>query len=206
MGESAQGVCMKVIGVTGGVGAGKSTVLNYIESVCKCRVIFSDNVANDIKLKGMPCYEPIVELLSEEVLGDDGEIDKAKMAKMIFSDKGLLSKVNDILHPAVNRFIHEQIEYERNKNELDFLFIEAALLIENGYGEVVDEMWYIYADEEVRRQRLKASRGYTDEKISDILKGQLSDEEFRKHADFVIDNSGDEESMHRQINLKLGES
>ncbi len=197
---------MKVIGVTGGVGAGKSTVLNYIESVCKCRVIFSDNVANDIKLKGMPCYEPIVELLSEEVLGDDGEIDKAKMAKMIFSDKGLLSKVNDILHPAVNRFIHEQIELERNKNELDFLFIEAALLIENGYREVVDEMWYIYADEEVRRQRLKASRGYTDEKISDILKGQLSDEEFRKHADFVIDNSDDEESMHRQINLKLGES
>lgn len=197
---------MKVIGVTGGVGAGKSTVLNYIKSICKCRVIFSDNVANDIKLKGMPCYEPIVELLSEEVLGDDGEIDKAKMAKMIFSDKSLLNKVNDILHPAVNRFIHEQIELERKKNDLDYLFIEAALLIENGYGEVVDEMWYIYADDEVRRQRLKASRGYTDEKISDILKGQLSDEEFRKHADFVIDNSGDEEAMHRQINLKLGES
>ena len=197
---------MKVIGVTGGVGAGKSTVLNYIESVCKCRVIFSDNVANDIKLKGMPCYEPIVELLSKEVLGDDGEIDKAKMAKMIFSDKSLLNKVNDILHPAVNRFIHEQIDLERKKNELDYLFIEAALLIENGYGEVVDEMWYIYADEEVRRQRLKASRGYTDEKISDILKGQLSDKQFREHADFVIDNSGDEEFMHRQINIKLGEN
>ena len=197
---------MKVIGVTGGVGAGKSTVLNYIESVCKCRVIFSDNVANDIKLKGMPCYEPIVELLSKEVLGDDGEIDKAKMAKMIFSDKSLLNKVNDILHPAVNRFIHEQIDLERKKNELDYLFIEAALLIENGYGEVVDEMWYIYADEEIRRQRLKASRGYTDEKISDILKGQLSDKQFREHADFVIDNSGDEEFMHRQINIKLGEN
>lgn len=197
---------MKVIGVTGGVGAGKSTVLNYIESVCKCRVIFSDNVANDIKLKGMPCYEPIVELLSKEVLGDDGEIDKAKMAKMIFSDKSLLNKVNDILHPAVNRFIHDQIDLERKKNELDYLFIEAALLIENGYGEVVDEMWYIYADEEIRRQRLKASRGYTDEKISDILKGQLSDKQFREHADFVIDNSGDEEFMHRQINIKLGEN
>ncbi len=196
---------MKVIGVTGGVGAGKSTVLNYIEKVCRCRIIFSDNVANDIKLKGMPCYEPIVELLSKDVLGEDGEIDKTKMAKMIFSDKNLLEKVNDILHPAVNRFIHEQIELERNRNELDYLFIEAALLIENGYGEIVDEMWYIYADEDVRRQRLKASRGYTDEKISDIFKGQLSDEKFREHADFVIDNSGDEESMHHQIDLKLGE-
>jgi len=196
---------MKVIGVTGGVGAGKSTVLNYIETVCRCRTVFSDNVANDIKLKGMPCYEPIVELLSKDVLGEDGEIDKTKMAKMIFSDKNLLEKVNDILHPAVNRFIHEQIELERNRNELDYLFIEAALLIENGYGKIVDEMWYIYADEDVRRQRLKASRGYTDEKISDIFKGQLSDEKFREHADFVIDNSGDEESMHHQIDLKLGE-
>jgi dephospho-CoA kinase len=104
----------------------------------------------------------------------------------------------------VNRFIKENIDSERKRDELDYLFIEAALLIENGYEEIVDEMWYIYADEEVRRQRLKASRGYTDSKISDILKGQLTDAEFREHADFVIDNSGDEESMHRQIKQKLG--
>lgn len=197
---------MKVIGVTGGVGAGKSTVLSYIEKQCKCRIILSDQVANDIKLKGQPCYEPIVELLSEAVLDEKGEIDKAKMAGMIFSDKALLSKVNDILHPAVNRFIFDQIEEEKKKNTLDYLFIEAALLIENGYDKIVDEMWYVYADEEVRRQRLKTTRGYSDSKIDDILKGQLSDEEFRQHADFVIDNSGDVEGMQRCIDLKLGEN
>ncbi|WP_026523665.1 MULTISPECIES: dephospho-CoA kinase [unclassified Butyrivibrio] len=197
---------MKVIGVTGGVGAGKSTVLSYIEKHCKCRIILSDQVANDIKLKGQPCYEPIVELLSEAVLDEKGEIDKAKMAGMIFSDKALLSKVNDILHPAVNRFIFDQIEEEKKKNTLDYLFIEAALLIENGYDKIVDEMWYVYADEEVRRQRLKTTRGYSDSKIDDILKGQLSDEEFRQHADFVIDNSGDVEGMQRCIDLKLGEN
>ncbi len=197
---------MKVIGVTSGVGAGKSTVLDYIEKNCNCRIILSDKVANDIKLKGKPCYEPIVSLLSKEVLDDNGEIDKGKMAMMIFSDEGLLSKVNDILHPAVNRFIFDQIEEERKRNALDYLFIEAALLIENGYDKIVDEMWYVYADEEVRRQRLKASRGYSDKKIDDILKGQLSDEEFRQHADFVIDNSGDVEGMHRCIDLKLGEN
>ena len=70
---------MKVIGVTGGVGAGKSTVLNYIQESCNCRIIFSDQVANDIKLKGQSCYEPIVELLSDEILGEDGEIDKKKI-------------------------------------------------------------------------------------------------------------------------------
>ncbi len=195
---------VKIIGVTGGVGAGKSTVLNYIEKCCRCRIIFSDQVANDIKLKGQPCYEPIVELLSTDILSDNGEIDKKKMAAKIFSDEKLLKKVNDIIHPAVNRFIFDQIENEKKRDELDYLFIEAALLIENGYDKKVDELWYIYASEDVRRKRLKESRGYSDEKIDDIFKGQLSDGEFRKYADFVIDNSQNEDSMKRQIDLKLG--
>lgn len=197
---------MKVIGVTGGVGAGKSTVLSYIEKSCNCRIIFSDQVANDIKLKGQSCYEPIVELLTKDILGDDGEIDKKKMAAKIFADENLLAKVNAILHPAVNNYIFGEIEKEKNRGKLDYLFVEAALLIENGYDKVVDELWYIYADEAVRRERLKASRGYSDEKIDDILKGQLSDKEFRKYADFVIDNSGDENDTKRQIDLKLGEN
>ncbi|SEK41068.1 dephospho-CoA kinase [Butyrivibrio sp. ob235] len=197
---------MKVIGVTGGVGAGKSTVLNYIEKSCNCRIIFSDKVANDIKLKGQSCYEPIVDLLSEDILGPDGEIDKKKMAAKIFADDSLLKQVNDILHPAVNNYIFGEIEKEKAEGKLDYLFIEAALLIENGYHKIVDELWYIYADESVRRKRLKESRGYSDEKIDDIIKGQLSDEEFRKYASFVIDNSNDENDTKRQIDLKLGEN
>ncbi len=197
---------MIVIGITGGVGAGKSTVLEYIGKVCKCEIIYADQVANDIKKKGQVCYEPLRSLLTDEVLDENGEIDKKKMAAMIFDDPDLLKKVNNILHPGVNGYIHGRIEDERRKNILDYLFIEAALLIENGYEKIVDEMWYIYADENVRRKRLKESRGYSDEKISDIFREQLSDETFRKHTDFVIDNSGDEEKMHRQIDFKLGEN
>ncbi len=196
----------KIIGITGGVGAGKSTVLNYIQEKCNCRIIYSDNVANDIKLRGQPCYEPIVELLSEDILGNDLEIDKKKMAAKIFSDDKLLKQVNDILHPAVNNYIFGEIEKEKKTGILDYLFIEAALLIENGYDKIVDELWYIYASEDVRRKRLKDSRGYSDEKINDIFKGQLSDNEFRKFADFVIDNSGDTKETERQIDLKLGEN
>ncbi|MCR5656021.1 MAG: dephospho-CoA kinase [Butyrivibrio sp.] len=197
---------MKVIGITGGVGAGKSTILNYIEEKTKCRIIFSDDVANDIKKKGQPCYEPIVELLGKEVLDKDGEIDKKLMAQIIFSDEKLLLKANEILHTEVNRFIKAEIDREREENELDYLFIEAALLIENGYKAIVDEMWYIYASEEVRRERLKLSRGYLDEKINDIFASQLKEEEFRKSCDFVIDNSGSNEETYRQIDLILGEN
>ncbi len=195
---------MRVIGITGGIGAGKSTVLRYIQNKCRCRIIFSDQVGNDIKKKGQPCYEPLINILSEDVLDADGEIDKRRMAEMIFRDDDLLKKINNILHPAVNKFIHDQIEYEKNRDEYDYLFIEAALLIENGYEAIVDEMWYIYATEDVRRERLKSSRGYSDEKITDIFEEQLSDAEFREHSDFVIDNSGDEKKMHRQIDVKLG--
>ena len=85
------------------------------------------------------------------------------------------------------------------------LFVEAALLIENGYKNIVDELWYVYADEDTRRKRLKESRGYWDEKITDIFKNQLDEKTFRENADFVIDNSASLDEMAAQIDIKLGE-
>ena len=83
--------------------------------------------------------------------------------------------------------------------------IEAALVIENGYSKIVDEMWYIHTDEKTRRDRLKASRGYSDEKIDSIMREQLSEEEFHKNCSTVIDNSKTLESAYGQIDRKLGE-
>ena len=194
-----------IIGITGGVGAGKSAILEYLEKNYNSRVVYSDIVANDIKKKGYPAYDELIRLLGEGILGSDGEIDKKKMAKAIFGDEKLLSGVNNILHPAVNTFIINIIDSEREKEQLDFVFVEAALLIENGYKSIVDELWYVYADEDTRRQRLKDSRGYSDDKISDIFSKQLDDKTFRENADFVIDNSGSTESAIKQIDDKLGE-
>ena len=194
-----------IIGITGGIGAGKSTVLQYIQDNYNCLVIFSDDVANDIKKKGYPAYDELVELLGKEVLSPDGEIDKSKMAAAIFNNKNLLEKVNNILHPAVNTFIINIIDREREANIYDFVFVEAALLIENGYDRIADELWYVYADEDTRRARLKASRGYSDEKVTDIFGKQLDDAGFREYCRFVIDNSGELESAARQIDKKIGE-
>ena len=194
-----------IIGVTGGVGAGKSTVLKYIGDNYNCKVVFSDDVANEIKMKGYPAYDELIRVLGKEILGDDGEIDRKKMAAAIFNDAKKLEKVNKILHPAVNTFIINIIDEEKLKNRLDFVFVEAALLIENGYKDIVDELWYVYADEATRRKRLKDSRGYSDEKIDGILEQQLNDETYRLNSDFVIDNSKDLDSAGEQINKKLGE-
>ncbi|MCH4193684.1 MAG: dephospho-CoA kinase [Butyrivibrio sp.] len=194
---------MKVIGITGGIGAGKSELLSYISAHYRCRIILSDQVANEVKEKGTACYDAIVELLGKSVLDTDGEINRNKMAARIFADRSLLVKVNEILHPAVNTFIMDAIAEEREKNETDYLFIEAALLIESGYEHVVDRMWYIYAPDEIRRKRLKESRGYSDEKITKILERQLSEDEFRAHCDVVIDNGADLEHAYLQIDKEL---
>ena len=194
-----------IIGITGGVGAGKSAILDYIGESYNARVIFSDNVANDIKKKGYPAYDELIRILGKDILDEEGEIDKKKMAAAIFGDEKLLTAVNNILHPAVNTFIINTIDSEREKGELDFVFVEAALLIENGYKRFVDELWYVYADEDTRRSRLKASRGYSDEKIDNIFDSQLDDKTFRENADFVIDNSGTLDDAKKQIDNKIGE-
>ena len=88
--------------------------------------------------------------------------------------------------------------------DVDYCFVEAALLIEDHYDIFMDEIWYIYVSEDVRRIRLSASRGYSDEKISNIFKSQLSEAEFRKYADKVIDNGSDIEKTRAQLEIMLG--
>lgn len=196
---------MYVIGITGGVGAGKTSVLTYLSEHYSCRIILADQVANQLKEPGQRCYEEIVALLGTQILESDGTINRLKMAERIFSDRELLQRVNGVIHPAVKEYILHAIEEERSRKQIDFLFLEAALLIEEGYEEIVDELWYIYADEAVRAERLKRDRQYSDDKIRGILKSQLSDQEYRAHCSTVIDNGVALEETYRQIEKKMGE-
>ena len=123
--------------------------------------------------------------------------------RSIFRDENLLEQVNAIVHPAVQEFLLEKIREARQEGRTELFFIEAALLIECGYGDIVDEMWYIYAEEGMRRQRLRESRGYSPEKIEQIMGSQLTEEAFRAGSDFVIDNSGAPEESFRQIRRRL---
>ena len=190
---------MKIIGITGGVGSGKSRVLNEISKRCKCIILFADEIAKDLEKPGEKCYKDIVDLLGKAILDEDGRIVNKLMASKIYEDDSLLEKVNNIIHPAVRTYIIEEIAKAKREGLVDYFFIEAALLIECGYNEVVDEMWYIFAREDVRRKRLKESRGYTEEKIDSIIKSQLSENEFKKSSDILIDNSDSIEETMLQI-------
>lgn len=194
---------MKVIGITGGVGSGKSALLSFVKENYNCRVILADEVAHKVEEPGEACYDALVALLSPDILNEDGRINKNKMAAKIFQSGELLEKVNHIIHPAVRHLILEEIAGERARGKRDFLFLEAALLIEKGYIEIVDEMWYIYADEQVRRRRLKEARGYSDEKISAIFRSQLKEEEYRRHCNLVINNSQSLKRACREIEERI---
>ena len=193
---------MKVIGVTGGVGAGKSEILNFIADNWNATVVEADEVGYLVMKPGKSCFAPIVELFGPGILQEDGTLDRTKIAEMVFEDKELLDKLNAIVHPAVKKYIRKAIEREK-ENETDFFIVEAALLIEDKYDEICDELWYIYADEEVRKERLIEGRGYSEKKVREIMANQLSEDEFSSHCDFEIDNSGDFEETKKQLDHRM---
>lgn len=177
---------MRFIGITGGVGAGKTEILKYIGQHYKCEIYLADEIGHKVKEPGTEGYHALVALMGDGILAPDGQIDKPAMAAKIFADPTLLEQVNAIIHPAVKKYLADRLAEAKNKGDVELFFVEAALLIESGYEHIVDEMWYIYAREDVRRRRLSESRGYTPEKIEKIIASQLSEEEFRQHCDFVM--------------------
>ena len=190
---------MRIIGVTGGVGAGKSTVLKMLEELTKCIVIRTDEVAKETTQPGGAAYAQIVKLLGDDILQSDGCIDRKKMASIIFSDEKLCEKVDVVIHPLTRSEVVRQLREAYDAGKYDYAFIEAALLIEAGYDSICEEFWYIYVPDEERIKRLMADRGYSREKCISIMNNQLPDEEFRKHCRYVIDNSHDSNNTKKQL-------
>ena len=194
---------MKFIGITGGVGAGKTEVLNYIRGHYKCEIYLADRVAEQLQEPGTDCFRRLEALLGEACIASDGRLDRKRMAERVFGDPALLEQVNAIVHPAVREFLLERLKAARAAGETELFFVEAALLIEAGYRGLVDELWYVYAEEEVRKRRLQRERGYTPQRTAQIMARQLKEDAFRENCDFVIDNSGDLRETMRQIDQKL---
>lgn len=197
---------MKILGITGGVGAGKSTVLTYLFEKYRARIIQADQVAHFLEEPGQRCYEKIVELFGRDILDGKGIIDRSSLGAKVFHDPESLKRLNGVVHPAVKSHIIEEIQKERDAGQAPFVVIEAALLLEDHYDEICDEIWYIHTDRDVRKRRLMKSRGYTDEKSEKIMKNQLPDELFFEQCQFVVDNSSDFiENTYEQIDRGLVE-
>lgn len=180
---------MKVIGITGGVGSGKSRVLSCLEEKHHAVICQADQVAWELQKPGQKCYSEIVEHFGTSILNEDKTINRKVLGQIVFGNDAKLQVLNAIMHPAVKCEIQKRILQEKG-NGTKLFFLEAALLIEEHYDEICDELWYIYTSEQIRRQRLKESREYSDEKINAIMASQLSEEMFRKACKVVIENNG----------------
>lgn len=189
---------MITIGITGGVGAGKSTVLDFLEEKYQAYVIKADEIGHLVMEPGQSCYEPVIELFGEQVIKNDKTIDRRQVSDVVFSHPGMLEKLNQIIHPAVKQYIREQLVRKKQQGQ-KVCVVEAALLLEDHYQDFCDTIWYIHTDEEIRIQRLMENRGYTREKSVSIIASQAPEEFFRANADYVVVNNGDFAGTRQQI-------
>lgn len=189
-----------IIGVTGGIGSGKSQVMQYLKNIHRFKIIKADLVAHEQMKPGTACYDQMIEVFGTGILQADQELDRKKLGQLVFADPVLLKRLNGIVHPAVKTAIKREIETGR---EYSYIAVEAALLIEDGYQSICDELWYIYADKETRIHRLSKSRGYSREKSIGIMNNQLEDAVFREQCQVIIDNSGAFEKTQKQIDQYL---
>lgn len=194
---------MKVIGITGGVGCGKSTVLDLIQENFNAYVVKADDIGRNVLDKGTSGYCKVIELFGDNILQRNGEIDRKKLAEIVFNNKNKLMVLNSIVHPLVKKTIVEDMGKVRCDGKYDFYILETALLFEDHYENFCDEVWYIYTDEDIRKSRLKESRGYSDEKITSIMKNQLSEEDFRNKCDRIIENNSSKENVLDQLKKML---
>ena len=194
---------IRVYGITGGAGTGKSEVLRILREVFDGCTILSDDVARDLQKKGRPCYELMVAHFGEEILGEDGEIDRAVVAKKVFGNDQELALLNGMIHPAVRKEIERIVEEAAREGKYRFVALESAILLDCGYEDLCDEFWYVYTQPQIRRERMKASRNYSDERVDAVMASQRPDSYFMSRCQFVIENNGSLEEVKEQLKHKL---
>ncbi|MFR5602406.1 MAG: dephospho-CoA kinase, partial [Lachnospiraceae bacterium] len=185
---------MWVIGLKGGVGSGKSRIMEFLHEEYEARIILADEVAHQLMEPGMPGFDRVIETFGSGCLRPDGEIDRSVLAEKIFGDSKALQKMNAMIHPLVWEKIRQEIRQADEK----FVVVEAALVDEKE-ETMYDEIWYVFASRETRISRLMESRGYSKEKCDSIMSSQLSEEAYRSLASQVFVNDGDWEETKRQI-------
>ena len=194
---------MKVYGITGGAGTGKSEVIKMLQQNFGGCVIMSDEVARELMQKGNISYQLIVEYFGRDILMDDGEIDRKKLADHVFNNKEALEKLNSMTHPYVKDEIRKLIAEAEASGECRFVALESAILLECGYEDICDEFWYVYTKPEIRRQRMKETRNYSDEKVDSVMRNQQPDEFFFEQCSFVIKNNTTLSDVYAQLKEKL---
>ena len=190
---------MKIIGLTGGVGTGKSTVLEYIKENYNIYPLLTDLVGHRLQNKGEINYNLLVNEFGDKILNEDKTINRKILRELCFSDIKVLERVNNLTSENIMKAILEEIEIVKNLS-YDYIFIESAILFESGLDKLCDEIWFVYSEEEIRIERIMRNRNYTRQMCEELIKKQLSEDEFKKKSTHIIYNNNDFEETKKNIN------
>ncbi len=189
-----------LIGLTGGIGSGKSTVSKYL-SEHGCTIVDADQIARLVVEPGSEALEEIKKVFGAKFLTPDGRLDRKKLGRLVFANKKMLAKLEAILNSKINGEIWRQIQ----EADTDIVVLDAATLIEAGYDENVERLWIVDADDEVRIKRVMERDGMTREDVINRMNNQMSREKRLDRECTVIDNSGTVEETYENVRKALEE-
>jgi dephospho-CoA kinase len=189
---------VKILGVTGGIGSGKSAATAVLADLGAV-VIDADRVGHETYLPGTVGWERVVAEFGRDVVAADGSIDRKRLGGLVFAEPARLARLNAIVHPLIRDAIAARIAAQRRDRRAPAVVVEAALLVEAKWDALVDEVWLVTARRAAVEERLAAQRGLDRAAVAARIRAQLSDPQRAEHADVVIDNSGSLEALRAQI-------
>lgn len=194
---------MYVIGLTGGVGSGKTVTAHKLAELLQADTLIADELGHLVMEKGTKGYERIVKAFGKTILDEKGMIKREALSGIVFSDSEALKRLNGIIHPAVREYMQEYIA--KRREEKGYIILETAIMFESGCNALCDEVWYVYVPVETRMNRLAKDRGYSEEKSRSIMKKQLLEEEYRRRCSQEIKNDGTLLELERQLAVCIAE-
>ena len=188
---------MLVIGLTGGIGTGKSEVARLLQSL-GASVISADEVGHEAYAPDSESWREVVDTFGKEILQPSGEIDRQKLGAIVFSDPQQLGKLNAILHPRMARMVADRIQVLRDQGA-STVVVEAALLFEAGWDSLVDEVWTTDSSVELVVERLQARNGMDEKEARRRIDSQMDPAERIERSDLVVDNSSDVSALEQTV-------
>ena len=189
---------MLIIGLTGGIGSGKSTVSEYLSKNMGLTIIDADQIARDVTRPGQETLLKLREAFGSEIINDDGTLDRRKLAGIAFQSDEKKKLLEKITHSAIREEINCRLRTSAAKHE-NAVVLDVPLLMESGIDGLCDTVWVVTTVKDVRIERISARDGITKEEINARINAQISDRERFARADEIIDNSGDKEALYREI-------
>jgi dephospho-CoA kinase len=188
---------MKIIGLTGGIGSGKSTISQFLKEL-GAAVYDLDKIGHDVIQKNGAAYQEVTKAFGDKILAADGEIDRAVLGKVVFNNPEALKRLNGIVHPCIDRQIDEIIKSIQRSHSQVVVF-EAAAMLEAGRAWQADEIWVVTAPEDTVIQRIKNRPGYDKDVARSRIHSQMTNVERLKKADVVINNDGTAEDLKNKV-------